>query len=45
VKLLLDENVSPTLVARLAREYPGTAHVRDVGLRAAADERIWQHAC
>lgn len=44
MKLLLDENVSPTLVARLAREYPGSAHVRDVGLRGAADDRIWQHA-
>ena len=44
MKLLLDENVSPTLAARLAHEYPGTAHVRDVGLRGAADERIWQHA-
>jgi predicted nuclease of predicted toxin-antitoxin system len=44
VKLLFDENVSPTLVARLASEYPGTAHVRDVGLRGAADDRIWQHA-
>ena len=44
MKLLLDENVSPTLAARLAHEYPGTGHVRDVGLRGATDARIWQHA-
>ena len=40
MKLLFDENVSPRLVAALMNDYPGSAHVRDVGLRGAADARI-----
>jgi predicted nuclease of predicted toxin-antitoxin system len=44
VKLLFDENVSPLLVAALVDDYPGSAHVRDVGLRGAADARIWDFA-
>lgn len=37
MKLLFDENVSHKLVGILAHEFPGSAHVRDVGLRAAED--------
>lgn len=44
MKLLFDENVSPRLVAALINEYPDSAHVRDVGLRGAADARIWGYA-
>jgi len=44
VKLLFDENVSPKLTSRLAREYPGSAHVRDVGLRSAEDQQVWDYA-
>jgi predicted nuclease of predicted toxin-antitoxin system len=44
VKLLFDENVSHRLVGVLANEFPGSAHVRDVGLRAAEDSQIWDHA-
>lgn len=44
VKLLFDENVSPRLVGLLADEYPGSAHVVEVGLRGAPDHRIWDHA-
>ena len=44
MKLLFDANVSHRLVRTLADEYPGSAHVRDAGLRAAADKDIWQHA-
>jgi predicted nuclease of predicted toxin-antitoxin system len=44
VKLLLDENLSFRLVARLADVYPGSAHVRDVGLSGADDGRVWEHA-
>ena len=28
----------------LAHEFPGSAHIRDVGLRAAEDGQIWDHA-
>jgi predicted nuclease of predicted toxin-antitoxin system len=44
VKLLFDENVSHKLVGVLAHEFPGSAHVREVGLRAAEDTRIWDYA-
>jgi predicted nuclease of predicted toxin-antitoxin system len=44
VRLLFDENVSPRLVAALVDDYPGSAHVRDVGLRGGPDARIWDYA-
>ena len=44
MKLLFDANLSPALVGRLAREYPGSAHVTNVGLRSAPDSQIWEHA-
>jgi predicted nuclease of predicted toxin-antitoxin system len=44
VKLLFDQNVSHKLVGMLAREFPGSLHVRDVGLRAAEDRQVWDHA-
>jgi predicted nuclease of predicted toxin-antitoxin system len=44
VKLLFDHNVSHQLVGQLANEFPGCVHVRDIGLRAADDRQIWDHA-
>ena len=44
MKLLFDENVSHKLVAILAGEFPGSTHVREIGLRAAEDGQIWDHA-
>ena len=44
MKLLLDENLSAKLPQMLAREYPGSKHVEDVGLRGADDPRIWDSA-
>lgn len=44
MKLLFDENVSHTLAQSLAGDYPGSAHVREVGLRGAEDADIWNHA-
>jgi predicted nuclease of predicted toxin-antitoxin system len=44
VSLLLDENLSPRLVARLLSLFPGITHVRDVGLKQASDEQIWTRA-
>ncbi len=44
MKLLLDENLSFRLVALLADAFPGTAHVRDVGLSGADDDAVWEHA-
>ncbi len=44
MKLLLDENLSYRLGARLADAFPGTVHVRDVGLSGAPDDAVWEHA-
>jgi predicted nuclease of predicted toxin-antitoxin system len=44
MKLLFDQNLSPRLVAQLAAEFPGSLHVRDVGLAAAPDPAVWTHA-
>ena len=44
MKLLFDANLSPTLVAHLRTHYPGSLHVRDIGLSAGSDAQIWEHA-
>ena len=44
MKLLLDENLSPSLVLRLKDLFPGSAHVHDCGLGASADAEIWEFA-
>jgi predicted nuclease of predicted toxin-antitoxin system len=44
VRLLFDENLSNRLVTLLYRDFPGSTHVRNIGLRAAEDHRIWDHA-
>ena len=44
MKLLLDENLSPRLVPRLQPLFADLTHVRDVGLRLAADKAIWDWA-
>lgn len=42
--LLFDENLSPSLVRLLTSDFRQLGHVRDVGLRGATDELIWNHA-
>ena len=44
MKLLLDENLSPRLVKHLDDLFPGTLHVRDLGLQSADDDTVWRHA-
>ena len=44
MKLLFDENLSPRFVQALESEYPGSAHVRSLGLRGATDAAIWERA-
>ena len=44
MKLLFDENISPRLVAALSDVFPGSVHVRDVGLVRATDAAIWAYA-
>ncbi len=44
MKLLFDENLSPHLVRLLKDLYPGSVHVRDVGLERADDQVVWNYA-
>lgn len=44
MKLLFDENLSFRLARALLDLYPGSKHVRDVGLEGAEDRRIWDFA-
>jgi predicted nuclease of predicted toxin-antitoxin system len=44
MKLLFDQNLSDRLVGQLAAEFPGSAHVRDVGLASAPDPDVWAYA-
>ena len=44
MKLLFDQNLSPGLSRSLADVYPGSVHVREVGLRDAGDSEIWDYA-
>ncbi len=44
MKLLFDENLSYKLVALLIDLFPGSIHVRDVGLKAADDPSVWDYA-
>ena len=40
MRLLLDQSLSPRLLNFLADLYPGSQHVRNVGLGAADDEQV-----
>lgn len=44
MRLLLDQNLSSRLPARLGMAYPGMLHVADLGLSMAADEEVWAAA-
>jgi len=44
MKLLLDENLSPRLLAILADVFPNSAHVDRIGLGGATDQEVWQFA-
>ena len=44
VKLLFDQNLSPKLINRLADLYPNSDHLDLLGLGAADDVLVWEHA-
>ncbi len=44
MKLLLDQNLSPRLVGRLADLYPNSTHVMQVGLDRSLDREVWDYA-
>lgn len=41
MRLLIDENLSPRLVAALSEAFPGSTHVETLQLRGCDDARIW----
>ncbi|MBA3873273.1 MAG: DUF5615 family PIN-like protein [Anaerolineae bacterium] len=44
MKLLLDNNLSPRLVNKLADLFPNSSHVALLGLDAASDLEVWNAA-
>lgn len=44
MRFLFDQNLSPHLRDLLADLYPGSIHVRDVGLQSADDASVWDYA-
>jgi len=44
VKILLDQNLSHRLVPLLAKHFPRSKHILDLGLVDADDEVIWRYA-
>lgn len=44
MKLPFDENVSHRLAEALADVFPGSSHVRSVGLRGMEDRQVWEYA-
>ena len=44
MKLIFDQNLSPTLSERLHTHYPDSTHVQKALWRSASDDSIWFHA-
>ena len=44
MKLLFDENLAPRLASDLQDLFPGSLHVRSVGLSSANDTAVWRYA-
>jgi predicted nuclease of predicted toxin-antitoxin system len=44
MKLLFDENLSPNLPQLVMTAFPGSDHVREIGLKGQTDEDIWNYA-
>jgi len=44
LKLLFDQNLSPSLVETLREIFPESLHVQSVGLSRAGDEEVWRYA-
>ncbi|NLT70435.1 MAG: DUF5615 family PIN-like protein [Verrucomicrobiaceae bacterium] len=44
MKLLFDQNLSSALVGHLADLFPGSTHVKSLGMMSADDVAIWNYA-
>ncbi len=44
MKLLFDQNISHRIIGKISADFAEATHVREVGLRDAADRVIWEYA-
>ena len=44
IRLLLDENLSERLLPLLSEAFPGSSHIRLLGLGGVDDRSVWQQA-
>ncbi|HEV3210951.1 MAG TPA: DUF5615 family PIN-like protein [Chthoniobacterales bacterium] len=44
MKLLLDENLWDKIISRIADLFPGSTHIKAVGLKEADDDGVWEWA-
>ena len=44
MKLQLDENLSDRIISRISDLFPGSTHVKAVGLKEADDSVVWEWA-
>ena len=44
MKRLLDENVSDRIIDRITDLFPGSAHIKSIGLKEADDRMVWDWA-
>ena len=44
MRLLFDQNLSPFLCQVVGDRFPGSIHVREIGLSQAADSNVWDYA-
>jgi predicted nuclease of predicted toxin-antitoxin system len=44
LKLLFDQNLSPSLVELLSDIFPNSVHVQTIGLERAFDHEVWEYA-
>ncbi len=44
MRLLFDQNLSPSLTHILRDLFPGSVHLREVGLQEADDSIVWNYA-
>jgi predicted nuclease of predicted toxin-antitoxin system len=42
--LLFDENIAARVTELVYSDFPGSVHVRDVGLTASSDDTLWHWA-
>ena len=44
MKLLIDHNLSHKLLHSISAKFPGSVHVKDIGMEKADDLQIWNYA-